>query len=113
MKSNKGYFPELHSINLASAFYLNSDTEFDNVFTLIPKTTPVLIRKCSRCEKNRFTSSDKFRINAHKKIIDVWLIYKCISCESTLNLSILSRKPVSSIDKTLLNGFYKNDIELV
>jgi len=81
-------------------------------FTLIPKSTPIIIRKCARCEQNRFASSDKFRVNANKKVIDVWLIYKCLSCENTLNVSILTRKSVASIDRKLLEGFHMNDRDL-
>lgn len=108
MKTHKGSFPENISFNQLNNNQI-SGAEFDNVFTLVPKTTPIIIRKCARCEKKRFVSSDKFRINANKKVIDVWLIFKCIICENTLNISIISRKTISSIDQTLLNDFFKND----
>src|SRR5437016_4799441 len=83
------------------------------VFTIVPKSTPQIIRRCARCEANRFASSNKFRINANKKILDVWLIFKCIACDYTLNVSIFSRKSIKSIDRILLERFHKNDSELV
>lgn len=44
-----------------------------------------------------------------KKIIDVWLIYRCIECDSTFNLTILSRIKPDSIDKELYQKFLSND----
>lgn len=82
------------------------------VFTIVPKSTPQIVRRCARCEANRFASSNKFRINANKKVLDVWLIFKCISCDYTLNVSIFSRKSIKNIDRILLERFHKNDIEL-
>jgi hypothetical protein len=110
MKTHKGSIPENNSLNLSPNHV--PGTEFNCLFTLVPITTPIIIRKCAKCKKNRFASSDKFRVNANKKVIDVWLIFKCLACENTLNINILSRKQVSSIDKTLLNAFHKNDKEL-
>lgn len=112
MNSNKGCFLEHnHSIEKAN-LEQNASENFDYVFTLIPKSTPNIVRKCARCDGDRFASSDKFRVNANKKIIDVWLVFKCVSCDYTLNISILSRKPVASIDRALLEGFHNNDVEL-
>src|SRR5690348_3871439 len=89
MKNNKGRFLENNYPFAKTNFTSNPEASFDYVFTLIPKSTPHIIRKCARCNANRFASSDKFRVNAHKKIIDVWLIFKCVSCDYTLNVSIL------------------------
>jgi len=82
------------------------------IWKVVPSSTPKMIRKCTRCHSNRFSSSDKFRINANKKIIDVWLIYKCTECDFTVNRTIISRKNVSCIDRTLLARLLENDIEL-
>lgn len=79
---------------------------------VVPLTTPRIIRKCARCKNDKFASSDKFRVNANKKLIDVWLIYKCTFCHSTFNCTILSRTIVSKIDSVLLTKFHENDFEL-
>ena len=73
------------------------------------KNTPLLIKKCSHCDSDRFYCSDKFRINAQKKNIDVWLIYRCVKCDNTYNLTLLSRSKPDLIDKTLFHSFSMND----
>lgn len=73
------------------------------------KNTPLLIKKCSHCDSNRFYCSDKFRMNAQKKNIDVWLIYRCVKCDNTCNLTLLSRSKPDLIDKTLFHSFSMND----
>lgn len=73
------------------------------------KNTPLLIKKCSHCDSDRFYCSDKFRMNAQKKNIDVWLIYKCVKCDNTCNLTLLSRSKPDLIDKTLFHSFSMND----
>lgn len=73
------------------------------------KNTPLLIKKCSHCDSDRFYCSDKFRMNAQKKNIDVWLIYRCVKCDNTCNLTLLSRNKPDLIDKTLFHSFSMND----
>ena len=71
--------------------------------------TPLLIKKCSRCNHDRFYSSEKFRVNAQKKNIDVWLIYRCQSCDCTTNMTIFSRVKTGAIDKSLYLQLSEND----
>ena len=73
------------------------------------KNTPLLIKKCSHCDSDRFYCSDKFRMNAQKKNIDVWLIYRCVKCDNTCNLTLLSRSKPDLIDKTLFHSFSMKD----
>lgn len=73
------------------------------------KNTPLLIKKCSHCDSDRFYCSDKFRMNAQKKNIDIWLIYRCVKCDNTCNLTLLSRSKPDLIDKTLFQSFSMND----
>ena len=76
------------------------------------KNTPLLIKKCSHCESDRFYCSDKFRMNAQKKNIDVWLIYRCVKCDNTCNITLLSRTKPDLIDKKLFHSFSMNDREV-
>ena len=66
--------------------------------------TPLLIKKCSHCDSDRFYCSDKFRMNAQKKNIDVWLIYRCVKCDNTCNLTLLSRSKPDLINIAFSTG---------
>mgnify|MGYP000759654286 FL=1 len=76
------------------------------------KNSPLLIKKCSHCDSDRFYCSDKFRMNAQKKNIDVWLIYRCVKCDNTCNITLLSRTKPDLIDKKLFHSFSMNDREV-
>lgn len=72
-------------------------------------STPLLKRKCNRCNCDRFYCSNKFRMNSQKRNLDVWLIYRCLECDSTYNLTILSRTKPELIKKDLFLGFLENN----
>ena len=76
------------------------------------KNCPLLIKKCSHCDSDRFYWRDKFRMNAQKKNIDVWLIYRCVKCDNTCNMTLLSRTKPDLIDKKLFHSFSMNDREV-
>lgn len=64
-----------------------------------PLQPPLVRRHCSRCSADMpFACSLKFRANAQKKRLDVWLIYRCSACEDVWNLSIFERAAVGEID---------------
>jgi len=80
------------------------------VWQVVPVGTPLLKKKCNKCRNSElYYSSNKFRLNSQKKIIDVWLVYKCIECDNTCNIEILSRAKGESIEKDLYERFMKND----
>ena len=74
--------------------------------------TPLLKRKCSHCDNDRFYCSEKFRMNAQKRNIDIWLIYRCVKCDSTYNMTIISRTKPELINKDLFNKFSENNTEV-
>ena len=76
------------------------------------KNCPLLIKKCSHCDSDRFYCSDKYGMNAQKKNIDVWLIYRCVKCDNTCNMTLLSRTKPDLIDKKLFHSFSMNDREV-
>ena len=74
---------------------------------------PVL-KYCKKCgRKNLFACSRQFRVNAQRRYLDIWLIYKCCDCNTTWNATVYSRISPQSIKPQSLDGFYKNDNELV
>ena len=74
---------------------------------------PTVVKYCKKCaEKAQFVSSGMFRVNAQQKYLDVWLIYKCATCDTTWNLTILTRTNPKSIPPDMLAGFHGNDAAL-
>ncbi len=89
------------------SFCMLKEREF--IWEIKIKKSPLLQKKCSHCNGDRFYCSDKFRINAQKRNIDVWLIYRCINCDNTYNMNILSRTKPELISKDLFRKFSTND----
>ena len=75
---------------------------------------PPAIKYCKKCGvKKEYVCSNLFRVNAQRKSLDIWLIYKCSDCDSTWNMTIFSRINPKSISPELLEGFHSNSGELV
>ena len=72
-----------------------------------------ILHPCGRCKKKQqFVSTRKFRINANKNKLDIWLIYQCRKCRHTLNVPIFERTPAHKIPRELYDLFLANDQEL-
>lgn len=76
------------------------------------QNTPLLKKKCNHCDSDRFQCSDKFRLNAQKKNIDIWLIYRCVKCNNRYNMTLFSRIRTESISKDIFEKFSGNDVGL-
>ena len=75
---------------------------------------PVVLKYCKKCGRiAEFICSEKFRVNAQKKNIDVWLIYNCTCCNTTWNLRIYRQISPQIITKQDLEGFYQNSKAMV
>lgn len=75
---------------------------------------PPAIKYCKKCgKKTEYVCSGLFRVNAQRKYLDIWLIYKCSNCDSTWNMTIYSRINPKSIASEILEGFHSNNGELV
>lgn len=80
---------------------------------IILENKPKVIRNCPKCgEKTYFLNTQKFRVNANKKLVDIWLIYQCSKCKSTWNMTLYERINPESIDHEMLEKFLANDKEL-
>jgi len=74
---------------------------------------PPAIKYCKKCsKKTEHLCSGLFRINAQRKYLDIWLIYKCSDCDSTWNVTIYSRINPKRIAPEILDGFHSNNGEL-
>lgn len=81
-------------------------------WTVRPTQPPILTKKCAGCTNDRFSSSNKFRVNANGNKIDVWLIYKCDNCQHTWNLTVHSRISPASLPRDLYDAYAQNDEQL-
>lgn len=75
---------------------------------------PLAVRYCKKCcKKSEYISSGLFRVNAQRKHLDIWLIYRCSNCSATWNSTVYSRINPQSLSPELLERFYTNDSSLV
>ena len=80
---------------------------------LTPESLPIVRRNCPKCnQKTHYINSEKFRVNANKNSIDIWLIYQCEKCKSTWNMTIYERIKPCDINKHEYERFISNDKEL-
>lgn len=79
---------------------------------VLPVEAPLYIKKCSKCKvSNQFYCSNRFRMNNQKKNSDVWLIYKCVECDNTFNITIHSRIKPHLIEENIYDKYINNDAE--
>ncbi|GIJ08030.1 DUF1062 domain-containing protein [Micromonospora andamanensis] len=75
---------------------------------------PLLSLRCVDCRSESATTGPgRFRVNANHKLLDVWLLVRCVSCDRTSKLTVYERTAVSSFDPVELTGYRVNDAELV
>ena len=75
---------------------------------------PLLSLRCVDCRSESATTGEgRFRVNANGKLLDVWLLVRCVSCDRTSKLTVHERTPVGSFDPAQLHGYRVNDPELV
>ncbi|WP_406104116.1 DUF1062 domain-containing protein [Micromonospora globbae] len=75
---------------------------------------PLLSSRCVDCRSESATTGEgRFRVNANGKLLDVWLLVRCVSCDRTSKLTVHERTPVRSFDPAELHGYGVNDPDLV
>ncbi|MEV4681215.1 DUF1062 domain-containing protein [Streptomyces kurssanovii] len=80
-----------------------------NNWVVAPTCLPLVLRRCHTCGSERFRTSGKFRVNAHHKLIDAWLLALCTACGETTKLTVLERMHVRSVRPELLDRLHDND----
>ncbi|MFI6467494.1 DUF1062 domain-containing protein [Streptomyces sp. NPDC050528] len=75
----------------------------------MPTRLPLVLRRCHACASERFRAHGKFRVNAHHKLIDAWLLALCAGCGATTKLTVLERANVRSVPPELLDRLHAND----
>src|ERR1700742_3158192 len=75
---------------------------------------PRLSLRCVDCRSQSATpGAGRFRVNANGKLLDVWLLVRCVSCDRTSKLTVRERAAVRSFDPAELDGYHASDPELV
>ncbi|WP_246059423.1 DUF1062 domain-containing protein [Herbidospora galbida] len=75
---------------------------------------PLLFFRCVDCGcESATTGAGRFRVNANGKLLDVWLLVRCVSCNRTSKLTVHERVPVTGLDPGALRGYRCNDPDLV
>jgi hypothetical protein len=78
-----------------------------------PLELPRPWRYCASCATARvFVCSERFRVNANKKSLDVWLNYRCESCDDVWKFPLFERRTVNEIG-AMLEAFARHDREIV
>lgn len=75
----------------------------------MPTCLPLVLRRCHACASGRFRTSGKFRVNAHHKLLDAWLLALCTTCGETAKLTVLERMNVRSVRPERLDRMHGND----
>lgn len=76
-------------------------------------SAPIALRPCGGCGAEAgFESTGRFRVNAQKKRLDVWLVYRCTACGSVWNCAVVSRGRPGSVGRERLERFMGNDAGL-
>jgi hypothetical protein len=73
-----------------------------------PADFPTIRRRCRTCPSTEYRTRGRFRVNANRKLLDVWLLALCVQCGHTVKLTVLERFPVRRIEPTMLGGFHDN-----
>ena len=76
---------------------------------VMPTRLPLVLRRCHACASERFRAHGKFRVNAHHKLIDAWLLALCAGCGDTTKITVLERANVRSVRPGLLDRLHAND----
>ncbi len=82
-------------------------------YEIVLKESFCIFRNCPKCgRKTHYINTKKFRINANGNKLDIWLIYQCLECKHTLNLTVYERRKATSIPKEEYHCFLDNDEQL-
>ncbi|QKW49138.1 DUF1062 domain-containing protein [Streptomyces buecherae] len=78
-------------------------------WVVMPTCLPLIVRRCHACASERLRANGKFRVNAHHKLLDAWLLAFCTECGATAKLPVLERVNVRSVRAALLARLHDND----
>ncbi|WP_309113620.1 DUF1062 domain-containing protein [Saccharothrix sp.] len=74
---------------------------------------PAIVKPCVSCRSTRHRPTDKFRVNASGKLLDVWMLISCEGCGRTSKIPIHERIHVQALAHERLLMFERNDPAMV
>ncbi|MEK2491947.1 DUF1062 domain-containing protein [Kitasatospora purpeofusca] len=74
---------------------------------------PTVVRSCPDCPGTRHRASGKIRANASGKLLDVWLLLSCATCDRTSKVPVHERAHVSTLEPARLVAYETNDPSVV
>jgi len=74
---------------------------------------PTIVKACVSCSSTRHRPTGKFRVNANRKLLDVWLLICCELCGRTSKIPIHERIHVQALESARLLMFENNDRGMV
>lgn len=81
-----------------------------SIYEIIPVGSYRIIKNCAKCgAKSHFINTNSFRVNANGNKLDVWLIYQCIKCKHTYNMTIYERISRTELKKDEYDKLLAND----
>ncbi|MEU5947548.1 DUF1062 domain-containing protein [Micromonospora sp. NPDC047465] len=67
---------------------------------------PLLGFRCVHCHSGFASTGDgRVRVNANGKLLDIWLLVACVSCDRTSKFTVHDRVPVRYLDPIFLRGY--------
>ena len=82
----------------------------ETIWTITPTSLPRITRHCSKCGcKSEFYCAEKFRLNSNGARLDIWLIYKCLKCDTTWKLTIKKGVRSHDLPTEIFNRLTNND----
>jgi hypothetical protein len=74
---------------------------------------PAVVKPCIDCTGTRHLPSGRFRVNANGKLLDVWLLLRCIVCGRTSKVPVHERVHVQSLEPARRLAYETNDPAMV
>ena len=75
---------------------------------------PALSLPCARCAcVSSFLCTERFRVNANGGLLDVWLLYRCETCDALHKQRVKRRVRADALQRDLLAGYQADEPSLV
>lgn len=82
-------------------------------YRIEPEESFKIIGNCTGCGcKSLFQNTNHFRVNANGNKVDVWLIYQCVKCKHTSNLTIYERCRPDTLERKEYESYLSNSYAL-